>query len=115
RVQRAPLAMSRREQTDEPATPPASSSTPVAADTPVRIHRGSEASQLAGALEARAFTHGGDVYLPQSHGPLGGSRAGSLLAHELTHVAQQRKLGSSLPTEDTPAGRSLEAQAVAAE
>jgi hypothetical protein len=41
--------------------------------------------------------------------------ARGLLAHELTHAAQQRTLGSALPAEDSDAGRALEAQAVAAE
>ena len=81
----------------------------------VRIHRGPEASNLAGALDARAFTRGSDIYLPESHGPLSGQKAQSLLAHELTHVAQQRRLGSSVPAEDSSHGQQLEAQAVAAE
>ena len=81
----------------------------------VRIRRGSEANELAGALEARAFTHAGEIYLPDSHGPLSGQKAQSLLAHEMTHVAQQRRLGSSLPHEDTAQGQQLEAQAAAAE
>jgi hypothetical protein len=70
---------------------------------------------MAGALDARAFTHGGEVYLPSSHGPLSGQAASSLLAHELTHVVQQRRLGPDLPSEATAHGRELEAQAVAAE
>ncbi|HEY5488526.1 MAG TPA: DUF4157 domain-containing protein, partial [Candidatus Limnocylindrales bacterium] len=81
----------------------------------VRIHRGPEASDLAGELDARAFTHGGDIYLPASHGPLSGQKAQSLLAHEMTHVSQQRRFGSSLPAEESTLGQQLEAQAVAAE
>ena len=34
----------------------------------MRIHRGPEAADVAGALDARAFTRGTDIYLPQSHG-----------------------------------------------
>jgi Domain of unknown function (DUF4157) len=81
----------------------------------VRIRRGAEANELAGALDARAFTHSGEIYLPDSQGPLNGPKAQSLLAHEMTHVAQQRRLGSSLPQEDTAQGQHLEAQAAAAE
>ena len=81
----------------------------------VRIHRSPEASDLAGALDARAFTSGTDIYLPESHGPLSGQKAQSLLAHEVTHVVQQRRFGSSLPAEDSAHGQQLEAQAVAAE
>lgn len=81
----------------------------------VRIRRGSEANELAGALDARAFTHAGEIYLPDSHGPLSGPKAQSLLAHEMTHVAQQRRLGANLPHEDTAQGQQLEAQATATE
>ena len=81
----------------------------------VRIHRGPEAADVAGALDARAFTRGTDIYLPQSHGPLSGPKAQALLAHEMTHVAQQRRLGASLPAEDSAHGQQLEAQAAAAE
>jgi hypothetical protein len=82
---------------------------------PVRIHRGSAANEMAGALDARAFTHGGEIYLPDKHGPLGGQKAQSLVAHEMTHVVQQRRLGTSLPDETTPYGQRLEAEAAAAE
>ena len=56
----------------------------------VNIHTGSEAAQMSQSLGARAFTHGNDIYFnsgeysPQS---TGGKR---LLAHELTHVVQQK-------------------------
>ena len=109
-VQRAPLASA-------PGSTPASGapSRPATGSEPVRIHRGSEASSLSGSLDARAFTHAGEIYLPESHGPLTGPKAQSLLAHEMTHVVQQRTLGSSLPHEDSAEGRHLEAQAAAAE
>lgn len=62
----------------------------------VRIHDGAAAAQSAESIHARAFTHDHDVvfgsgaYAPHS-------REGKhLLAHELTHVVQQR--GSSTPT-----------------
>jgi hypothetical protein len=94
---------------------PATSSASAPAPDAVRIRRGSEAEQMAGALDARAFTHQGEIFLPDKHGPLTGQKAQSLLAHEMTHVVQQRRLGSNLPTEDSPHGQHLEAQAVAAE
>ncbi len=56
----------------------------------VSIHTGQEAEELSKALGAQAFTHGNDIYfnagkyLPESN-------AGKhLLAHELTHVVQQK-------------------------
>ena len=109
-VQRAPLATAAASKFE--AAPPRKTS---AASDPVRIRRGTEASSLAGALDARAFTHDGEIYLPDSHGPLSGQKAQSLLAHEMTHVSQQRRFGPSLPHEDSAVGRELEAQAVAAE
>lgn len=80
-----------------------------------RIHRGSSSREAAGVLQARAFTSGESVHLPADHGPLDSPRTGALLAHELTHVAQQRKLGRDLPDEATEGGRRLEAEARAAE
>ncbi|WP_285503334.1 DUF4157 domain-containing protein [Actinokineospora sp. NBRC 105648] len=76
------------------------------ADVPV--HRGPRVAEEARVRGARAFAAGGAVYLPDNAAP-------GLLAHELVHAIQQRKFGASLPAEDTPAGRALEAEAVAAE
>lgn len=56
----------------------------------VRVHTGEQAAQAASSLNARAYTLGSDIvfgageYDPSS---TGGQR---LLAHELTHVVQQR-------------------------
>jgi hypothetical protein len=57
----------------------------------VRIHTGGEAAAVASSLRARAFTYGRDIvfgsgeYAPDT---LEGQR---VLAHELTHVAQQAR------------------------
>ncbi len=117
RVQRAPLTLPAR-----PMEPSGSGTTVVApgsvagpAGAPVKVHRDDGAARLSKSLDARSFTHGGDIYLPASHGPLSSGKGRSLLAHELTHVTQQRRLGSSLPEEHTPHGKALEAEAVAAE
>lgn len=83
------------------------------ADVPV--HRGPEVAAEARSLGARAFTRGGEVFLPDEAGALDTPKARGLLAHELVHVVQQRTLGSSLPSLSTPAGAELEAEAVAAE
>lgn len=53
--------------------------------------------------------------MPQHHGPLDSGRGQALLAHELVHVGQQRRLGSSLPAEHTSAGQQLEREAQSAE
>ena len=68
--------------------------------SPVRLHQTSEAAQSARALNARAYTRGNDVvfgagqYSPQTE------EGRKLLAHELTHVVQQR--GGNLQTRSIP-------------
>jgi hypothetical protein len=56
----------------------------------VRVHHDPEAGQIAGQLQAQAFTHGNDIYFaPGAYQP--GSASGrELLAHEAAHVVQQR-------------------------
>jgi hypothetical protein len=79
------------------------------------VHRGAEVTARAEAKAARAFTEAGTVFLPDTAGPLTTVEARATLAHELTHVAQQRTLGTALPAEWTPAGQALESEAVLAE
>lgn len=57
----------------------------------VRIHTSPTADQSARSMDAVAFTHGRDIgFRTGAYNPE--SRAGrTLLAHELTHVAQQRR------------------------
>jgi len=61
----------------------------------VRLHTDAEAAQLNRKLDARAFAHGRDLYFaagaydPYSH------EGRRLLAHELTHVVQQRGEGAA--------------------
>ncbi|HYM49501.1 MAG TPA: DUF4157 domain-containing protein, partial [Candidatus Limnocylindrales bacterium] len=76
-----------------------------------RVHRDGAASSQAHQLRARAFTQSSEVYLPAEQGPLESTGTQALLAHELTHVAQQRRLGQSLPAENSPLGQRLEADA----
>jgi hypothetical protein len=64
----------------------------------VRVHRGGEASSSAASVQARAYTVGSDVVLGNDVNPA--SQEGQkTLAHELTHVVQQR----SGPVDGTPA------------
>lgn len=55
----------------------------------VRIHTGSEATELNRSISAKAFTVGNDIFFSgNSYQP--GTRSGQeLLAHELTHTVQQ--------------------------
>ncbi|WP_328616250.1 DUF4157 domain-containing protein [Amycolatopsis sp. NBC_00355] len=78
--------------------------------TQVPVHRGPEVSHRASALNARAFTARGEVYLPAEAGPIEGRQARSLLAHELTHVVQQRTT-TTVAHEHSADGRNLENQA----
>ncbi len=57
----------------------------------VRIHTGSEATQLSNDLNARAFTHGNDIYFNEGTYNPETSAGKHLLAHELTHTVQQRE------------------------
>ncbi len=55
----------------------------------VRLHADSEAGQLNRDLQARAFTHGNDIYMGSGAYSPGSPAGDRLLAHELTHVIQQ--------------------------
>lgn len=55
----------------------------------VRVHTGPEAIQMNHKLNAKAFTHGSDVYFNQGKYDTGSSGGKGLLAHELTHTVQQ--------------------------
>jgi hypothetical protein len=81
----------------------------------VQIVRGKDADRLAATEHARAVTRGGEVFIPASAGRLDTGRGAGLLAHELTHVIQQRRLGNSVPLEHSPAGRRLESEAAMTE
>ncbi|MFZ9017901.1 MAG: DUF4157 domain-containing protein [Ilumatobacteraceae bacterium] len=78
----------------------------------VRVHRGPEVGDAARSIRAKAFAVGGEVFLPDEHGPTTAGEGRRILAHELTHVAQQRRFGSSLPAEHTPEGQRLEREAL---
>ena len=51
----------------------------------VRVHEGSAAQESAAALQARAFTHKGDIWLGKGES----QENTNLMAHEATHVVQQ--------------------------
>jgi hypothetical protein len=55
----------------------------------VRIHDGPQHHQLARSLNAKAFTTGSDIYFGEGRYRPGTRDGDRLLAHELTHVAQQ--------------------------
>ena len=84
----------------------------------VRVHSDSAAGDAARRLGARAFTKGSDLYFAPGHYQLGSGGGLRLLAHELTHVMQQRNGRFPIASSDphVAAARSrLEDEAVRAE
>ena len=77
----------------------------------VPVHRGAPSARAASDMSARAFTVGSEVHLPDKLGPTSHGEARETLAHELTHVVQQRRLGSVAPDESSAAGEHMEAEA----
>jgi hypothetical protein len=56
----------------------------------VRVHDDADAHELSRSVSAEAFTTGSDVFFQSGRYDPGSSAGRKLLAHELTHVAQQR-------------------------
>jgi hypothetical protein len=82
----------------------------------VVIERGPRAAAAADEHGAAAFAEGGQrIVLPDALGGLDQPDVRGVIAHELTHIAQQRRLGAQQPDEIGPDGRRLEAEARAAE
>ena len=65
----------------------------------VRVHTGPQASQSAASVNAQAYTVGNDVVFQSDRYAPGTQTGLRTLAHELTHVVQQR----SGPVDGTPA------------
>ena len=55
----------------------------------VRVHTGSKAADMSQGIQAKAFTHGSDIYFNQGQYSPNSNSGKQLLAHELTHVVQQ--------------------------
>ena len=62
----------------------------------VRIHADAEADEMSRQLNAKAFTTGKDVFFRSGDYQPGTTEGQKLLAHEMTHVAQQSE-GASAP------------------
>lgn len=61
----------------------------------VRVHTGKSAARLASAVNARAYTLGRNIVFNEGQYRPGTRDGDKLLAHELTHVIQQRKLSGA--------------------
>ncbi len=55
----------------------------------VRIHTGSQAAEMSQGIQAKAFTHGSDIYFNRGQYSPDSPEGKRLLGHELTHVVQQ--------------------------
>jgi hypothetical protein len=83
----------------------------------VRVHTDAGADALARSVSARAFTTGSDVFFASGEYRPGTGEGDRLLAHELTHVVQQRGAPTSGPLAVSEPGdaQETEADAVARE
>ena len=80
----------------------------------VRVHHDAAADTLAHSVDARAFTVGSDVFFAKGQYQPGTAGGDQLLAHELTHVVQQRGASTGGPLRVTDAGGPDEVEAEAA-
>lgn len=60
---------------------------------PVRLHTGDRSAAASRRLNARAFTFGNDIHFDRGQFQPRTAEGRHLIAHELAHVAQQRRLG----------------------
>jgi uncharacterized protein DUF4157 len=77
----------------------------------VRVHTDDHADALSRSVQARAFTTGADVYFAKGEYQPGSTSGDRLLAHELSHVVQQRGAPASGPLEVSQPGDSHEVEA----
>jgi Domain of unknown function (DUF4157) len=66
----------------------------------VRIHADSQANNLSQSINAKAFTHGNDIYFGAGQYNPNSYSGKSLLAHELTHTVQQNGKIQRVPMPD---------------
>jgi hypothetical protein len=77
----------------------------------VRIHADRDADALARSVSARAFTTGSDVFFASGEYRPGTGDGDRLLAHELTHVVQQRGAPTTGPLTVSEPGDAQETEA----
>lgn len=77
----------------------------------VRVHDDSIADKLARSVQARAFTTGRDLFFAGGEYRPGTAGGDQLLAHELTHAAQQHEVSSSGPLRVSEPGDRFERDA----
>jgi hypothetical protein len=67
----------------------------------VRVHDGGAASKVARSINARAFTVGNNIVFGSGEYSPDSESGRRLIAHELTHVIQQRGQGNTVSTQAT--------------
>jgi len=65
----------------------------------VRVHTDSKAQEMSQGIQAKAFTHGSDIYFNKGQFNPQSKEGKRLLGHELTHVVQQGSIGGMLQRE----------------
>jgi hypothetical protein len=81
--------------------------------TDVRVHADDRADALARSVSARAFTTGADIFFAHGEFRPRTLSGDALIAHELTHVVQQRGSSVTGPLCVTDPGGALETEAEA--
>jgi hypothetical protein len=79
----------------------------------VRVYTDSTADSLAHSVQARAFATGSDVYFAEGEYRPGSPSGDELVAHELTHVVQQRGASTTGPLTVSEPGDAAELEAEA--
>jgi hypothetical protein len=77
----------------------------------VRVHDGPDADALARSVQARAFAVGSDVFFADGEHRPGTAAGDRLIAHELTHVVQQRGAPADGPLTVSQPGDASEREA----
>ncbi|MGH2681627.1 MAG: DUF4157 domain-containing protein [Actinomycetota bacterium] len=79
----------------------------------VRVHADADADSLSRSVKAKAFTTGQDIFFRSGEYQPGSGEGDKLLAHELTHVVQQRGAPPAQQLEVSDPGDASEQQASA--
>jgi hypothetical protein len=74
----------------------------------VRIHTDERAASMSQAINAKAFTHGSDIYFKSGEYDTSTSSGQQLLAHELTHTVQQGASARIQPKQDSANSQGVE-------
>lgn len=80
----------------------------------IRVHQDAAGNAAAGALQAKAYTHGNDIFFNRGAYQPNTESGKRLLVQEVAHVLQQRKPGAKMTGPDPVAEKQAEALAAEA-